>query len=131
LIFSTAYANARVAMTDILQERSAKRRAFYASLGECITACAAIERTLFDVFCGALYAHVDKSAREKSALIFWAIPTFGMRLSYTSMLVAHCIKTADGKETKGQKYWKKLYKDLDSLHSFRNNLARLVAISSG
>jgi hypothetical protein len=51
--------------------------------------------------------------REKSALLFWTFPTFRMRLSYTSMLVTHCLKTVDGSLQKAQKYWKKLRKDLD------------------
>jgi hypothetical protein len=83
---------------------------FYASLGECITAWATVERELFDLFHRALGIERrwrPKSRRdadkEKSALLFWTFPTFGMRLSYTSMLVMQCIKTGDGSETKAQK----------------------------
>lgn len=106
-----------------LGERELKRKLFYAALGECITAWADIERTLFDLFFGALYIRVDNSAKEKPALIFWAIPTFGMRLSYTSMLVTHCLKIEDGKQTEAQKRWKKLNNELETMYKFRNNLA--------
>jgi hypothetical protein len=111
-------------------ERELKRKMFYASLGECITAWAAIERELFELFHRALGVehswsskHRKNPDREKSALLFWTFPTFGMRLSYTSMLVTHCLKTADGSKTKPQKHWKKLCEDVDELHSFRNKLA--------
>jgi hypothetical protein len=101
-----------------IPERTAIRKAFFASLGECITAWSSVERGLFDLFHQALDAD-----RDKCALIFWAIPTFGMRLSYTSMLVTHCLATYDNKETKAQKLWRDLNKDLKNFHSFRNNLA--------
>jgi hypothetical protein len=111
-------------------ERELKRRMFYASLGECITAWAAIERELFELFHRALGVQRPfgsrsrrNIAREKSALVFWEIPTFGMRLSYTSMIVTYCLRTADGSKTKPQKHWQKLSKDLEELYSFRNNLA--------
>ena len=106
---------------DPFQERMKKRKAFYASLGECITAWADVERQLFDLFHRALLGLNDD--KEKSALLFWTFPTFGMRLSYTSMLINYCIKTGHGSHTKAQKYWKKLSKDLEELHSFRNILA--------
>jgi hypothetical protein len=61
--------------------------------------------------------------KEKSALLFLVFPTFGMRLGYTSMLVAHGLRTGDGSKTKAQKYWKKLREDLEELYAFRNNLA--------
>jgi hypothetical protein len=104
--------------SKLLQERELKRKMFYASLGECITARAAIERVLFKLFHRALDAN-----EEKSALIFWAIPTFGIRLSHTSMFVMHCLKIRDGSETKTRQYWKKLRNDLEKLHSFKNYLA--------
>jgi hypothetical protein len=111
-------------------ERELRRRMFYASLGECITAWAAIERELFELFHRALGVERRWSSkyrkdpdREKSALLFWTFPTFGMRLNYTSMLVTHCLETADGSKTKPQKHWKKLSDDLEKLHSFRNKLA--------
>jgi hypothetical protein len=114
----------------LLLGRELKRKMFYASLGECITAWAAVERELFELFHIALGVERRWSSksrknvdREKSALLFWTFPTFGMRLSYTSMLVTHCLKTADGSKTKPQKYWKKLSDDLEELHSFRNKLA--------
>jgi hypothetical protein len=103
---------------------------FYASLGECITSWAAIERELFELFHRALGVECrwqTKSRKnpdkEKSALLFWTFPTFGTPLSYTSMLVTYCLETADGSKTKPQKYWKKLRDDLEELHSFRNKLA--------
>jgi hypothetical protein len=114
----------------LLRERELKRKMFYASLGECITAWAAIERELYELFHRVLGVehrwssrHRRNPDREKSALLFWTFPTFGMRLSYTSMLVTHCLQTADGSKTKVQKHWKKLSKDLEELYSFRNNLA--------
>jgi hypothetical protein len=113
-----------------LHERELKRKMFYASLGECITAWATIERELFDLFHRALGIERRwrpksrrNADREKSALIFWTLPTFGMRLSYTSMLVTYCLETGDGSKSKAQQYWKKLNKDLERLHSFRNKLA--------
>ena len=113
-----------------LRARELKRKMFYASLGECITAWAAIERELFELFHRALGVERRWGSRsrrnpdrEKSALLFWTFPTFGTRLSYTSMLVTYCLETADGSKTKPQKYWKKLRDDLEELHSFRNKLA--------
>ena len=41
-------------MTAVLRERELKRKMFYASLGECITSWAAIERELFELFHRAL-----------------------------------------------------------------------------
>jgi hypothetical protein len=114
----------------LLRERELKRKMFYASLGECITAWAAIERELFELFHRALGVEPRWGSknrrnpdRDKSALLFWTFPTFGMRLSYTSMLVTYCLQTAEGSKTKAQKYWEKLRKDLEELYSFRNNLA--------
>jgi hypothetical protein len=59
---------------DILLERELKRKMFYASLGECITAWAAIERELFELFRRALGVehrwsskHRRNPDREKSA----------------------------------------------------------------
>jgi hypothetical protein len=98
--------------------RAEVRKTFFASLGECITAWASVERAIFDLFHRALDAD-----RDKCALIFWSIPNFGMRLSYTSMIVAHCLVTRDNKETRAQRAWKDLNKDLNNHHSFRNNLA--------
>ena len=93
--------------SKFLQARELKRKMFYASLGECITAWAAIERELFELFHRALGVERrwrSKSRRnpdrDKSALLFWTFPTFGMRLSYTSMLVTYCLQTGDGKVTK-------------------------------
>jgi hypothetical protein len=117
-----------------LRARELKRKMFYASLGECITAWAAIERELFELFHRALGVERRWGSRSrrnpdrrKSALLFWAFPTFGMRLSYTSMLVAYCLETADGSKTKPQKYWANLSNDLEKLHSFRNKLAHQPA----
>ena len=98
---------------------------FYASLGECITSWAAIERELFELFHRALGVErligrqkAEKNAcrREVSVTLFWTFPTFGTPLSYTSMLVRRIFsKTADGSKTKPQKYWKKLRDDLEEL----------------
>jgi hypothetical protein len=109
-----------------MQERMETRKAFFASLGECITAWATVERTLFDLFHRAL----GGDNRDKSALVFWAIPSFSMRLSYTSMLVEHCLKTRDGKKSRtqnkkssAQKEWAKLEKKVTRHSEFRNYLA--------
>jgi hypothetical protein len=120
-----------MAKTDnLLQARELKRKMFYASLGECITAWAAIERELFELFHRALGVerrwrsrNRRNPDRDKSALLFWTFPTFGMRLSYTSMLVTYCLETSDGSKTKPQKYWKKLSDDLMELYSLRNKMA--------
>jgi hypothetical protein len=112
-----------VAERVALRERELKRKLFYASLGECITAWAAIERTLFDIFHVALYDYLKKSTKKKAALLFWEMPSFHARLSFTSMLVEHCLKTGDGSNTEAQKHWKRLNKDLVELHKFRNILA--------
>src|SRR5579871_6091629 len=95
-----------------------KRRTFFATLGECITIWSAIEREAFELFHQALGAD-----REKSALVFWSIPTFGMRLSYTSMLVTHCLKSAAGEETRPQSAWKSISASIKTLYTFRNRLA--------
>jgi hypothetical protein len=110
-----------------LHERELKRKLFYPSLGECITAWAAVERTLFNIFHVSLYDYLKKSTKKKAALLFWAMPTFGMRLSYTNMLVEHCLKTGDGSITEAQKRWNQLNKDVVTLASFRNNLAHQPA----
>ena len=98
-----------MAVTDGMHERLLKRKLFYASLGECITAWADVERQLFDLFRLALgkgsrgwrKGQMDTDA-EKSALLFWTFPTFRMRLSYTSMLVAHSLRTGDGSKTEAE-----------------------------
>jgi hypothetical protein len=100
-----------------LSERTKKRKAFFASLGECITAWAAIERKIFDLFQIALGAD-----REKSAILFWAFPTFGMRLSYTSTFVTQCLKTNGNKKTRAQKHWNALRLDIENIRAFRNKL---------
>jgi hypothetical protein len=100
-----------------LSERLQRRKEFFASLGECITAWAAVEQKLFDLFQMAL-----GTDREKSAILFWAIPAFSMRLSYTSMFVTHCLKTDANKKTKAQKTWNALQQDIENLRAVRNKL---------
>ena len=101
--------------------RELKRKLFYALVGECITAWAAVEHQLFYLFAQALFGVVADG--EKAALLFWTFPNFGMRLSYTSMLVKHCLRTGQGKKTDAQKYWKELNDEIKELSSFRNLVA--------
>ena len=104
-------------MATTLDERIQRRKEFFASLGDSITAWAAVEQKLFDLFQIALGAD-----REKSSILFWAIPAFSMRLSYTSMFVTHCLKTDANKKTKAQKIWNALQQDIENLRAVRNKL---------
>jgi hypothetical protein len=94
---------------------------FFASLGQCITFWARIERVIFTIFRSTLGADEDKSA-----LLFWKLPNLSTRLDYTSMLVEHCLKTQDSDKVKiqeAQKAWNDLRNELKTLAEFRNKLA--------
>ena len=106
-----------------LAEIHAEEDLFFALMGRCIGVWARIEVNLFKLFGVALGA-----PESLCGVIFWAIPSFGMRLSYTSSLVVECLSDPSAAlskqhKTEIEKWWDALRKQLTDGYEFRNRLA--------